>query len=146
MRMIVGFLQVTTIMGAGFITSGVLNGLGRHEYYLTPTQQKNFQAIGWADWVQVFFTLMFTKISICLFLLRIVSSQAVARAMYALIGAMVLFSMDTVFLFLGVCRPLGAYWSVSVDGTCFSKRQVMNVIIAHGGKKRAWIVSCSFLL
>jgi len=44
-----------------------------------------------------------------------------------------LFSMICVFLFLGVCRPFGAYWSVSVQGTCLSKREVMNITIAYGG-------------
>jgi len=121
-------------MGSSFITTAVINGLGRHAYYLTPTQLKNFEAIGWTDFVQLFITCMLIKISICLFLLRIVNSKTVTRAICALITAMVLFSMISVFLFLGVCRPLGAWWSVSVQGVCFSKRKVMNIVIAHGGR------------
>lgn len=132
-------------MGSGFITTAALNGLGRHEYYLTPTQQKNFEAIGWADFVQLFITCLLTKVSICLFLLRIVNSRKVTKAMYAFIAAMVLFTMVSVFLFLGICRPLGAHWSVSVQGVCFSKRVVMNIVIAHGGSGRARIESCSLL-
>ena len=76
---------------------------------------------------------MLTKVSICMFLLRIVNTKMVRLGMYALMGAMVTFSMVCVFLFLGVCRPLGAYWSVSVQGVCFSKREVMNITVAHGG-------------
>ena len=124
---------MTTIIGAGFITAEVLNGLGRHEYYLTPSQRRNFQAVGWADWVQVFITLCLTKVSICLFLLRIVDSRKVVRGMYVLIGFMVLFSSVFVFLFVGICRPLKAYWDVGVNGWCFSNPQIESIVIAQGG-------------
>lgn len=124
---------MTTIIGAGFITAEVLNGLGRHQYYLTPSQRRNFQAVGWADWVQIFITLCLTKVSICLFLLRIVDSRQVVRGMYVLIGFMVLFSSVFVFLFLGICRPLKAYWDVGVSGSCFSNPQVESIVIAQGG-------------
>ena len=120
-------------MGSGFVTAGVIDGLGRHAYFLTPTQLKGFEALGWTDFVQIFITCMLIKVSICLFLLRIVNTRTVTRAMYALIAAMVLFSMICVFLLLGICRPLGAWWSVKVQGTCLSKHQFMNIIIAHGG-------------
>ena len=125
--------QLTTIIGAGFITAEVLNGLGRHEYYLTPSQKRNFQAVGWADWIQVFITLCLTKVSICLFLLRIVDSRKVVRGMYVLIGFMVLFSSIFIFLFIGICRPLKAYWDVGVNGWCFSNPQVESIVIAQGG-------------
>lgn len=120
-------------MGSGFITSAVINGLGRHEYYLTPTQQKNLVALDWTDFVQLMLNCLMIKISICLFLLRIVNSKSVTRAVYWFIAAMTIFTMVTVFLLVGICRPLGAWWSTSVQGTCFSKKQFMNIIIAHGG-------------
>ena len=120
-------------MGASFVTGEVFNGLGRHEYYLEPSQRRSYQALSWADWVQVFITLLLTKISICLFLLRIVNSSKVTKFMYSLIGFMVLFTAVCVFLFLGICRPLKAYWDVGVQGTCLSDRQVESVVIAQGG-------------
>ena len=100
---------------------------------MTPSQRRNFQAVGWADWVQVFITLCLTKVSICLFLLRIVDSRRVVRGMYVLIGFMVLFSSIFVFLFIGICRPLKAYWDVGVNGWCFSNPQIESIIIAQGG-------------
>ena len=48
-------------------------------------------------------------------------------------GFMVLFTAVCVFLFLGICRPLEAYWDVGVQGTCLSDRQVESVIFAQGG-------------
>lgn len=129
---IMAIAMTTTIMGASFVTAEVFNGLGRHEYYLEPSQRRNYQALAWADWVQVFITLLLTKISICLFLLRIVNSSKVTRFMYGLIGFMVLFTAVCVFLFLGICRPLKAYWDVGVQGTCLSDRQVESIVIAQG--------------
>ncbi len=75
-----------------------------------------------------------TFISICLFLLRILDSRLVARGMYALMACLVIFTAVSIFMFIGVCRPLKAYWVVGVDGVCLSDRQIMGVIIAQGGK------------
>ena len=133
--------KATTIIGASLITAETVNGLGRHEYYLTPKQRRNFQVLGWADWVQVFITLMLTKVSICLFLLRIIDSQQVKRYMYSLIGFMALFTAICVFLFLGVCRPLKAYWDVGVDGKCLSNHQVESIIIAQGGMQLVMLLA-----
>ena len=77
---------------------------------------------------------MFTKISICLFLLRIVTRRDVVIGMYTLIGFLVVFTATCVFLFIGVCRPLKAYWDVGVSGTCLSDHQVEMVVISQGGK------------
>ena len=100
---------------------------------LTATQRRNFQALGWADWVQVFITLALTKISICLFLLRIVNTGMVKTVMFTVIGITVLFTSVCVLLFLGICRPLQAYWDVGVNGKCLSNPQVEGIIIAQGG-------------
>lgn len=78
---------------------------------------------------------MFTKISICLFLLRIVDSRKVRIAMHILIGFIITFTAVFVFLFIGICRPLKAYWDVGVDGTCFSNHQITGIVIAQGGEK-----------
>ncbi|KAI4228422.1 MAG: hypothetical protein LQ349_006553 [Xanthoria aureola] len=120
-------------MGAGLITAEVIaGGLGRHSYYLQPSQRRLFAAIGWSDWIQTFITLMFTKISIALFLLRIVDSRKVRMAMYALIGCLVFFTTIFVCLFLGVCRPLKAYWNTGMDAVCLSDNVFKNIVIAQG--------------
>ena len=122
------------MLGAGLITAEVFMGLGRHEYYLTSTQRRLFHILGWADWIQTFITLALMKISICLFLLRIGYTKQVARAMYALIIYITLFSAVSIFLFVGICRPLKAYWDVGVDGVCLSNHQVESVVLAQGSR------------
>ena len=134
------------MLGAGLITAEVLSGLGRHSYYLTSNQLRNVQALGWGDWIQTFITLALMKISICLFLLRIVESRKVVRAMYAIIAFVTLFTLVSVFLFLGICRPLKSYWVVGVDGVCFSKHQVESIVVAQGGKTNPSPKLCSLML
>ncbi|KAL9101117.1 MAG: hypothetical protein Q9163_003594 [Psora crenata] len=126
--------KVTTVIGAGFITCEVIvGGLGRHQYYLTLAQKRNFQALGWADWIQTFITLALTKISICLFLLRVVDARNVKLAIHGLIWFLILFTAIFVFLFVGVCRPLKAYWNINVPGAvCLSDLQVQNITLAQG--------------
>ena len=76
---------------------------------------------------------MFVKISICLFLLRIVDTQKVRIAMNILIGCLVLFTAIFTFLFLGICRPLKAHWNIGVDAVCLSDNVIENIVIAQGG-------------
>lgn len=126
------------MIGAGLITAEVLHGLGRHEYYLTSAQRRLFQILGWADWIQTFITLALMKISICLFLLRIVDTKKVVRGMYALMSGIISFTAVCVFLFIGVCRPLRAYWDVGVDGVCLSNHQVESIVLAQGSRSKYW--------
>ena len=84
--------------------------------------------------MQTFLTLMFTKISICLFLLRIMVEKWLRRPVYTLIGVNVAFTATCVSLFWGICRPLNSYWTVGVDGKCLGKGQVERLIIAQGGR------------
>ena len=127
-------VKVTTLIGAALITVECLSGLGRHQYYLSPEQRRMVEAAGWGDWIQSFVTLGLTKISICLFLKRIVDSSRVKFFLWGLIAFLVTFTSVCSFIFLGVCRPLKAYWDVGVEGKCLSDIQVRNVVIAQGGE------------
>ncbi|KAL8691414.1 MAG: hypothetical protein Q9218_003350 [Villophora microphyllina] len=124
--------QFVNLVGLGFVTAEVFDGLGRHMYYLQPNQRRRFQIIGWLDWMQTFIAIMFTKISICLFLTRIKNDRSNKGFMYTLITANVLVTAVICFLFLGMCRPVHAYWDVGVDGKCFSTHQVEAMVAAQG--------------
>ncbi|KAL8815452.1 MAG: hypothetical protein Q9223_005401 [Gallowayella weberi] len=128
--MIIG--QVINLIGLGFVTAEVFDGLGRHMYYLQSDQRRRFFIIGWLDWMQTFIAIMFTKISICLFLLRINNDKSNKIFMYSLIAACVLVTALSCFLFLGICRPLRAHWDVGVEGKCLSKHQIMAVVAGQG--------------
>lgn len=128
--MIIG--QIVNLVGLGLVTAEVFNGLGRHMYYLQPDERRRFHLIGWLDWMQTFTAIMFTKISICVFLLRIKDDRTNKVFMYSLIGANILVTAVSCSLFLGFCRPVHAYWDAGVEGKCFSKRQIMATVAAQG--------------
>lgn len=69
-----------------------MNGLGRHQYYLTASQKRMHQAIVWGDSIQSFIILGLTKTSICHFLKRIVDSSRVKFFLWGLITFLVLFT------------------------------------------------------
>ena len=78
---------------------------------------------------------MFMKISICLFLLRIVDHKGARRFMHGLIAVLVITTAVFVFLFFGICRPLSAYWTVGTEGDCLGSHREMQIMIAQGGKE-----------
>lgn len=59
------------IIGSGLVIVEVHYGFGRHKVDLTQWQYIEFMKYSYGEWIQTFQTLMFTKISICFFLLRI---------------------------------------------------------------------------
>ncbi|KAL8926716.1 MAG: hypothetical protein Q9208_002790 [Pyrenodesmia sp. 3 TL-2023] len=124
--------QFVNLVGLGLVTAEVFNGLGRHMYYLQPDQRRRFHLIGWLDWMQTFIAIMLTKISICLFLLRIKNNQSNKIFMHTLIAANVVVTAVSCFLFLGLCRPIRAYWDIDVEGKCFSKHQIEAIVASQG--------------
>ena len=74
------------------------------------------------------------KISICLFLLRIVDATSFNYLLYGLIGFLSIFTLVFVCLFLAMCTPLRAWWEIDVPGArCFSTLQFRNMVIVQGG-------------
>ena len=133
--MIIG--QIVNLVGLGFVTAEVFDGLGRHMYYLQPHERRRFQIIGWLDWMQTFIAIMFTKISVCFFLLRIKNDRSNKIFIYTLMAANILVTAVICFLFLGICRPLRAYWDIGVNGVCLSKHQEEAMVAAQGGSSLA---------
>lgn len=130
--------MISNLVGLGFVTTEVANGLGHHMYYLTANQRRRFAIIGWLDWMQTFITIMFCKISICMFLLRIKNTRWNIRFMYALIAANVVVTTVAVGLFIGICSPPAAYWTIGLNGRCFSNERVMAIVIFQGSECRTY--------
>ena len=67
-------------------------------------------------------------------------TRKIRTAMNVLIGCLVLFTTIFTCLFLGICRPLKAYWNTGVDAVCLSDNVVENIVIAQGGRLHLPIV------
>ena len=76
---------------------------------------------------------MLTKISICLFLLRITISKAFIRPLQAMIAMLLVSNIIITFLWLVQCRPsLAAAWDSTITGSkCMSVGQLRAIILAQ---------------
>ncbi len=84
--------------------------------------------------MQTFATLMFTKVSICLLILRITISKASVRPLQALIAFLVLSNVVLTVLWIVQCIPLAKAWDTTVQGTCLTFDQLNQIILAQASK------------
>lgn len=129
--------QMINAVGMGFVMLEVDYGLGRHVQYLTPDHYEGFLKYNFLDWIQVFITLALSKISICLFLLRISKFERWRWFLFGLIGFLVVTHVPLTLLFMFQCIPLQKNWETvegAVPGHCMSKKAVEKIIIVQGGE------------
>ena len=117
----------------GFVMTEVFYGLGRHLHYLTPYQYNHYLRYDFLDWIQVFVTLAISKISICLFLLRLSKFDKLRRFLQVLIAFLVITHVPLTLLLIFQCHPVRKYWYKTIPGKCFPKKVVEKIIIAQGG-------------
>ena len=111
-------------------------GFGRHKIFLTPYQIQEFKKYTFGEWIQTFATLMWTKVSICLFLLRIPVQKRFIRPLQAALAMLILSNVVLTILWTVQCHPVAGAWDDSIDGNCFSKRQLECIIFAQASKLR----------
>ncbi|KAL9609988.1 MAG: hypothetical protein Q9167_005290 [Letrouitia subvulpina] len=139
------FAQMCNIVGASFVFTEVANGMGRHRYYLSPETYKKFLKYDYLDWAQVFVTLAASKISICLFLLRLSNFDNLRFFLKGLISFIVLSHLPLFLLIVFQCNPVATVWMVAVNpgypGTCLRKRTIEKIVIAQG-EPRSTGIAC----
>jgi hypothetical protein len=109
-------------------------GYGSHDYYIKGGAYNRIQYYSYGEWIQTFATLMWTKISICLFLSRIPVTKVLKVPLY--IASLVLFLSNVILTLLWIlqCIPVKATWDFTVKGKCFTKAQLLEIILAQGSK------------
>ena len=97
-------------------------GGGRHAYYLD--RYKTARVLKWTylSEITLFFVVCLTKISICLFILRIKKTGWLKWALYALMAGLVITTTGPLVILFAQCRPLHAYWDIweRKEGTCWN--------------------------
>ena len=131
----------------GFVAAEVSNGLGRHKFYLPPGGYKKYLKYDYLDWAQVFMTLALSKISICLFLLRLSNYRNLRLWLYGLIAFLITSHVPLLFLMIFQCSPVRKYWVSPLEGpgVCFSKATVETIIIVQGGELSNLLVGVALL-
>lgn len=127
-------LEVLSCVGVGMNVPEVLEGVGRHVYYIGPVDAA--QAIKWSTMAQAQNVLStgLVKISICIFLLRILTSKAMARFLYAVIGLLVAITAVCFSAVVVQCRPLQKLWNPQVHGKCWGPLVTPKIGRAQGSK------------
>lgn len=128
-------MQLGNLIGAALDFVTVHDGLGRPQYYLSEHQVHEVGKISYGQWMQAFATLMWTKTSICLFLLRIPVSKVLIRPLQASVVFLVVSNVILTVLWTVQCRPVAAVWDKSVEGSCFTKGQLERIIISQASKR-----------
>ncbi|KAL8954733.1 MAG: hypothetical protein Q9183_006959, partial [Haloplaca sp. 2 TL-2023] len=122
-----------TIIGAGLVGVEVHYGFGRPAYYLTDHELRVFLKYTYGEWIQTFASLMWTKISICLFLMRIPVSKAYIRPLQAGVVILVVSNVILTLLWVLQCTPISAVWDLDLKerSKCFSRGQLLRIIFAQ---------------
>jgi len=115
-------------------------GLGRHQYYLVFSQELMdglTEAIkyGYITQMTLILSTMFTRVSICLFLLKIFGSRKVWKyGLYAIMAFAVTTNIASAVTVPVQCTPIEKLWNPMVPGTCWSLGVQIGMGDFQGGK------------
>ena len=136
--------QASTIVGSSLITLQVHAGYGRHVYYLS-----KIQLVETAKWtvstqIPVVIGICFLKISVCFFVLRMISDtiEAIRRV---IVGFMTILSVLTVVNMLLLClqcMPIQGFWDPRIKAHCMKPSDVEKISKAFSGKLH-WVQGTS---
>ncbi|KAL8826923.1 MAG: hypothetical protein Q9191_003497, partial [Dirinaria sp. TL-2023a] len=125
------FAAFGVIIGAALVIVQVHYGFGRHKGELSQWQYSEFQKFSYGEWIQTFQTLMFTKVSICFFLLRIPVERYLLRPIQAAIIALIVSNVVLTLLWIFQCNPIDSTWNKNIAGHCFTDAQLQRIIISQ---------------
>ena len=124
---------MTKMVGMGLVMLEVEWGLGRHRFFAKEDHYIGFLKYNFIDWCQVFITLAISKISICLFLLRISKFDRWRKFLYGVIAFLVVSLPPILFVYIFHCNPMRKIWDQESPGRCYSLASVEKIIIVQGG-------------
>ncbi len=125
------FAAFGKIIGSGLVIVEVHYGFGRHKVDLTHWQYIEFMKYSYGEWIQTFQTLMFTKISICFFLLRIPVEKHLIRPIQGATVALIISNIVLTLLWIFQCNPIASTWNKQTPGSCFTDGQLQRIIISQ---------------
>ncbi|KAI9665494.1 MAG: hypothetical protein M1831_001636 [Alyxoria varia] len=123
--------MTATAIGGSLDTVEIHYGFGRHTYYLTLHELKYFAAYAYGEWIQTFFTLMCTKVSLCFFLLRIPITRRYILPLKASIAVLILSNVVITFIWIFQCKPVEGFWDPDIEATCLSHQAIYNLILSQ---------------
>ena len=83
----------------------------------------------YGEWIQTFATLMWTKVSICLFLMRLPHSKALLLPLQYAVAFLLFSNTILTVIWIMQCQPIHAAWDNR--GTCMSREAKEGIILAQ---------------
>jgi hypothetical protein len=120
-----------TIIGTALVCVEVHYGFGKHQYYLSQWSFIEFQKYSYGEWIQTFQTLMFTKLSICIFLLRIPVDKKYIRPLQATVVFLIVSNIILTLLWIFQCNPVSGAWNKLVPAHCMTNAQLQRIILSQ---------------
>ena len=125
---------ILSILQLAFYILEALDGLGQHIDYVPTEQVRRILEWAWASEVVLTVVLPLTKISICLFALRIMDRGGWVKVfLYGLMTGLVATNGSCFVILFTKCRPLRAYWDREA-GTCWNANTYDDAIWVQVGK------------
>ncbi|KAM5482612.1 hypothetical protein McanMca71_004085 [Microsporum canis] len=113
--------MVLATMDTSLLTVSVRHGLGKHAFDLTSSEYINANKYNWISQGCHVMATNFGKVSVILFLLRIVvNSRAQRIFLYTLMAMLIIINSICVFTIFGQCAPTSRLWDPEIPGTCWS--------------------------
>ncbi|KAI4202415.1 MAG: hypothetical protein LQ348_001507 [Seirophora lacunosa] len=119
------------IFGLVVVFIQVHYGFGLHGSDLTTRQYTQFGKYSYAEWIQTFQTLMFTKLSICFLLLRIPIQNYLKRPIQGAVAVLVVTNIVLTLLWILQCNPAAGAWNKEIPAKCFTDAQLLRIIISQ---------------
>ena len=120
------------IIGCCLVIVQVHYGFGRHRVHLTDWEYIEFTKYAFGEWIQTFQTLMFTKLSICFFLLRLPVKKRYIRPIQGTIGVLIVSNVILTFVWCFQCNPTDGAWNKKKPAKCFTDAQLQRIILSQG--------------
>ena len=121
--------QLGTTIGAGLDFVEVSYGFGKHQQFLSSHHLQEFDKYTYGEWIQTFATLMWTKVSICLFLMRLPNSKALLLPLQYAVAFLLFSNTILTVIWIMQCQPIHAAWDNK--GICMSRKAKEGVILAQ---------------
>ncbi|KAK2026376.1 hypothetical protein LX32DRAFT_665358 [Colletotrichum zoysiae] len=121
-------------LGGGMVVFIIqaFHGLGKHKETISRPDNVYFLKVGFVQSiVSAIAALAFLKISIAMSLLRLSRNKWYSRALWALIGFVILYTIMAWLSFFLYCTPLEGYWDRSLKPKCYDLKLFINFALVN---------------
>ena len=119
----------------GIDVKSVELGLGKHAGCVSPNKITEDVKLEYIEVILLFVSTLFSRVSVCIFLLRIFSINIHWRwTLYSIMALTVVANITCIITVLTECRPLAKLWNPTTPGSCWQPHVVLRIGQWQGGE------------